>query len=197
MGYTTEFKGTFTLDRPLTQEHANYLNKFNQTRRMLRDSNLAEMLPDPTRLAVNLPIGNDGEYFTGGSESNDIKDKSILNHNAPPKSQPGLWCEWIPTDTNDGIQWSDMEKFYHYVEWIEYIIKHFLQRWNYILNGSVTWKGEDKKDRGEIVIKDNVVEIKADKKMLQKREKEQKQYEQIMNRLVSNLQDGVILGKTN
>lgn len=37
MGYTTEFQGQFDLNKPLTQELANYLNNLSGTRRMKRN----------------------------------------------------------------------------------------------------------------------------------------------------------------
>jgi hypothetical protein len=34
MGYHTDFNGSLELDKPLTDEHREYLNAFNGTRRM-------------------------------------------------------------------------------------------------------------------------------------------------------------------
>ena len=39
MGYTTDFNGSLTLSKPLTEEQFNYINKFSETRRMKRDVN--------------------------------------------------------------------------------------------------------------------------------------------------------------
>ena len=192
MGYTTEFAGRFNLDRPLTPEHATYLNRFNQTRRVQRNAELAETLPDSTRLAVNLPIGIEGEYFVGSNE----KDASIINYNAPPKSQPGLWCDWKPTVDHRGIEWDGMEKFYYYTEWLEYYLKNFIIPWGYTLNGTISWQGEDETDQGEIMVKDNVMEVVADKKVLRKQKKTMDQYQTITNRLLSALGNNVVvLGK--
>lgn len=60
MGYTTDFHGSFNLDKPLKKEHKNYLLKFAETRRMKRKSKIVETLPDPIREAVGLPIGEEG-----------------------------------------------------------------------------------------------------------------------------------------
>ncbi len=49
------------------------------------------------------------------------------------------------------------EKFYHYTEWLEYIIEHFLKPWGYVLNGSVEWRGEDDADLGVIYVHQNRV----------------------------------------
>lgn len=158
MGYTTEFSGSFRLDRPLAAEHAAYLHKFNQTRRMKRDSVIAAHLADPVRIAAGLPVGVDGCYFVGGlGFAGQSDDASVLDHNHPPEGQPGLWCQWMPSDEATAIVWDRGEKFYSYVEWIIYLIDNFLAPWGYRLNGTVRWKGEDSDDRGRIVIKNNIV----------------------------------------
>ncbi len=165
MGYSTDFNGSFELDKPLTDEHRTYLELFNNTRRMRRDAAKAELLDDPARLAVGLPIGDEGGYFVGalGCAGQD-KDDSILDYNSPPKGQPGLWCQWMPDDGgDDAIVWDQGEKFYNFVEWLEYIVEHFLKPWGYVLNGEVEWDGEDRDDIGRIVVKDNVVETQYGK----------------------------------
>ncbi len=65
MGYTTVFRGHFSLDRPLTPEEAAYLHDFARTRRVRRESSKTELRPDPVRTAVGLPVGIEGGYFVG------------------------------------------------------------------------------------------------------------------------------------
>ena len=156
MGYTTDFTGKFTLDRVMSEEHAAYLNKFADTRRMQRNVKLAVKLGDPVRKAVGLPVGEQGSYFVG---EDDFHGESVINGNKPPADQPGLWCQWEVTNNRKDIEWDRGEKFYGYVEWIQYIIDHFLKLWGYKLNGEVTWSGEDLDDLGAIVIVDNVVNV--------------------------------------
>lgn len=159
MGYSTEFTGRFDLDKPLKAEHKAYLQKFSGTRRMERDDKKTATRPDPIREAVGLPAGPDGCYFVGESGFRG-QDTSfdLLDYNKCPLGQPSLWCDWVPTEDGHGIEWDGREKFYHYVEWIEYLIEHFLEPWGYILNGEVKWQGESMEDRGKIVITDNHVE---------------------------------------
>ena len=164
MGYHTEFNGEFHLDKPLTKAHTNYLNAFSVTRRMKRDPKIAETLPDPIREAVGLPIGIEGEYFVGNSNDNNFgqtSDKSIIDDNNPPSTQPGLWCHWIPDPYNDAqydmIGWDEGEKFHDYIDCIKYLMEDFLKPWGYVVNGSVEWRGEDLSDNGVISVKNNVV----------------------------------------
>lgn len=162
IGYTTDFEGRFNLDKPLTEAHKAYLVAFASTRHMQRDGAVYK-LPDPLREAVNLPAGPNGEYYVAGTDGFDFgstKNASILDHNSPPRSQPGLWCQWVPSEDGKGIEWDGGEKFYAYTEWLKYIVDNFLKPWGYKLNGTVKWEGEESGDIGKIVVKDNAVTTK-------------------------------------
>jgi hypothetical protein len=113
---------------------------------------------DSIREAVLLPIGGDGEYFTGAVGFAGQEDgPCVLDFNRPPGSQPGLWCHWVPTKDRKGLEWDGGEKFYHYVEWLEYLIEHFLTPWGYVVSGTVKWSGEEEEDNGTIFVENNVV----------------------------------------
>lgn len=160
MGYDTKFDGEFEVDPPLTNSHRKYLEDFSNTRRMKRDPEIAKTLHDPVRETVELPLGPEGSYFVGGGGFHgQDRDDSITDYNYPPEGQPGLWCKWAPTSDGEYIAWNGVEKFYDYVEWLEYLIQHFLQPWGYSLNGEVTWKGEDSGDMGKIIVKNNEVTV--------------------------------------
>jgi hypothetical protein len=171
MGYTTNFTGEFTVTPTLVPEHIAYLKKFNETRRMKRNPDLTKLRPDTVRIEARLPVGADGGYFVGalgdygqeatlsGSGTSLLAD-DIVDQNSPSSDQPGLWCQWVPDDSGEYITWDGGEKFYHYVEWISYLIEHFLGPWGYTLNGSVYWQGEDSDDIGEIFIENSLVRIK-------------------------------------
>jgi hypothetical protein len=161
MGYDTTFEGWFDLNKPLTEAHKNYLNRFSKTRRMKRDEAKAAELEDPIREAVSLPVGPEGCYFVGaGGLYGQDKDESVIEYNYPPSNQPGLWCQWIPNEDGTQIRWDEGEKFYSYVKWLEYMIKHLLNPWGYTLNGKVRWQGEDMYDLGTITVKNNKVTTK-------------------------------------
>lgn len=162
MGYHTDFGGQFKLDKPMLPEHVAYIRQFNETRRMKRKANVAETLPDPKRLAVKLPIGNEGAYFVGGTGfAGQDNDASVLDHNAPPKGQPGLWCQWTATEDGQFIEWDGGEKFYNYIEWLQYIVDNFLIPWGYKITGTVEWHGEDHGDMGRIIVKNNKITVKT------------------------------------
>lgn len=146
MGYTTDFKGILKLDHKLDVETHAFLKKLANTRRMKRK------LPST--------FGVEGEFYVdGGGMMGQDHDESVIDYNSPPSTQPGLWCQWVPTEDGTGIEWDGGEKFYNYVEWLEYIISKVLAPKNYKLSGKISWRGEDFDDRGTITVKDNAITI--------------------------------------
>ena len=172
MGITTVFKGSFVLSVPLAPEQRLYLTCFSQTRRVKRSVEHLQELADPIRTAVGLPLGSEGAYFVGQDSpySIPLDDTSVVDLNTPPEGQPGLWCQWVPTDDGTAITWNGGDSFYYYVEWIEYLVEHFLAPWGHVLNGTVSWECDEAHcwsdeamdlvpcvERGEIVIQNNIV----------------------------------------
>lgn len=169
MGYTIDFNGSFKLNKTLDETTKTFLEKFAEIRHMVRK--------------VGPEYGIEGEFYVAGTgDFGQDKDKNIVDYDTPPSTQPGLWCQWVPTEdgnyiewdgsekfynyvvTRDGgyhrnleSEWDGGEKFYNYVEWLEYIIRNFLAPKGYVLNGTVQWQGEGIGDVGRIVVKDNVV----------------------------------------
>ena len=155
MGYTTEFEGKFTVTPPLDANQVAYLNAFSKTRRMKRREDLAYTLQDPIREAVGLPIGTEAEFFVGGGGFlGQDRDPSIAEYNIPPRTQPSLWCQWVPTDDGDAVEWNESEKFYCYTEWLNYIIANMLTPWGRTISGRVLYRGEELRDVGAIEIVD-------------------------------------------
>lgn len=163
MGYTTDFTGRLKIGHPekklMTAAQVAYINNFSKSRRMKRDANKAETLSDPIREAVGLPIGIEGGYYVGSADQNygQNKDSSVIDSNSPPQGQPGLWCQWVVNPLSAELIWDGGEKFYSYVEWLNYLIEHFFQPWGFVLNGSIDWQGEERKDRGTIIVINNKV----------------------------------------
>ena len=164
MGYTTDFEGKFNLDRALLPEHSAYLAAFSNTRRMKRDAAAVADIVDELRDDAGLPVGDDGGYFVGagGLHGQDCSS-DVVAYNLPPNGQPGLWCQWEPDEGRTAIEWNGAEKFYSYVEWLEYLIEHFIGPWGYELNGEVAWQGEEPDDRGVLCVKGNKVQAIQDR----------------------------------
>ena len=146
MGYTTDFSGRFELNKQLSPKMAQYLKLFNETRRMQRNTDEV--------------FGVQGEFFVfGGGSFGQDREPNIVNFNEPPSTQPSLWCQWTPSYDLMAIEWDCGEKFYNYTEWLVYLIHKILVPNGYVLNGVVTWQGEEIGDVGEIFVEDNKVFI--------------------------------------
>lgn len=163
MGYTTDFDGRVEIVPPLNREEVEFLKKFNESRRMNRAK---------------------GPYYVdGGGMMGQARESDIYDYNSPPEGQPGLWCQWTPTEDGTAIEWDGGEKFYSSDAWMKYLIEHFLKpgafakdklpflQANHIVNGEIEAQGEDADDRWKLVVKNNEVYVLEDHVVYKKRKK--------------------------
>jgi len=158
MGYTTDFSGTLKLNRQLTVSEKNFLDKLASTRRMVRD--------------VDPKYGVEGEFYIESvNDFGQDHEPNIVDYNRPPKTQPSLWLQWVPTEDGMGIEWDGSEKFYNYVEWLQYLIEkvfpYILRPGDepLVLNGDIKWEGEDRDDFGMISVRNNIITIHEGRKV--------------------------------
>lgn len=145
MGYTTEFEGHFTIDRPVDEDTYKLLRGISETRRMRRD--------------VGPEYEDEGEFYIDGTGSRGQgRDDNIIDYNMPPATQPSLLIQ----EDRQTIAWDGIENFYEYVEWLEYLINWILYPEGYVVNGEVRWQGEEHDDRGTIIVTDNRVRAVTD-----------------------------------
>jgi hypothetical protein len=146
MGYTTDFEGSFIIDKTVDEETAKLLKGLANTRRMKRNVQ---------------GFGVEGEFYVDGKRfARQGEEDNILNYNAPPKTQPSLWCHWLLQDDNKTIEWDGGEKFYEYIEWMEYLIKTILKPRGYSVSGEVKWFGQEREDAGIINVNKNRIQIR-------------------------------------
>lgn len=152
MGYTTEFEGRFNLNKKIEDKHSLFLSNYTKTRHCSYKVKASKCMNN-----VNILPGEFGEFFAPDNADyyNSRYERFITEMNNNPNT-PGLWCHWVPTEDSLGIEWDGGEKFYDYVEWLNFIIKHFLTPWGYELSGSVHFQGEDPNDFGILKVKDNL-----------------------------------------
>jgi hypothetical protein len=154
MGYSTDFYGFWRLTPALSLAQTDYLQKFARTRRVKRDPDAIE---NNRRLAaIGLNLGVDAEHFVDVED----EDKSIVDLNLPPGSQPSLWCQWRVNDRGDRLEHTGREKFDGYVEWLDYLVEHFFSPWGIKINGLVKYEGDMLLDAGTIEIIDNRIEVR-------------------------------------
>lgn len=73
--------------------------------------------------------------------------------------RPQGYCKWNLTEDLKGLAWDGGEKFYSYIEWLEWIIKRILRPAKIEINGAVEYQGEFVGDCGAIIVKANQVRL--------------------------------------
>ena len=115
MAYCTNFVGRFELNRQLTEAEYAYLLEFSYTNRIKRDCNIFNLIPDPIREAVGLPLGIDGEYFVSSVKNFVPPDGGrVMYYYCPPISQPGLFCYWFPSLDGKHLEEPVIDKIFYY-----------------------------------------------------------------------------------
>lgn len=107
MGYTTDFIGHVDIEPRLNEHEIAYLTAFSESRRCERPG---------------------GPYDVPGNPR--AEDPSCLpgnGYNRPPLGQPSLWCDWVPCRDGCCLAYNGAERFYGAVEWLRYLIEHFLR----------------------------------------------------------------------
>lgn len=102
--------------------------------------------------------------FTGKFEINELPPTEVvvaLNaldnfDGRDTAGTPGSYNGWQLTKDCRFIEWDGIEKFYYYVEWLEYICTAILEPAGLKLNGTVKYAGEDIEDVGILTVTDNV-----------------------------------------
>ena len=76
---------------------------------------------------------------------------------------PGLYCQWIPSEDGNHLEWDGNEKFYSYIDWLKYLMENILIPRGYVLSGETEWVGEEHGDFGKIVVENNEINVKQGK----------------------------------
>lgn len=166
MGYTTDFIGRVKIDPPLNADEISYLTSFAETRRMHREA---------------------GPYYTASDGfRGQGHDGDVIDYNSPGPEQPGLWCQWVPTEDGTALEWDGGEKFYYAEEWMRYLIDTFLKpdaavyselggehnvdgriypiefnnfAFDHVVNGVIEAFGEESGDIWRLTVTNNVVKV--------------------------------------
>jgi hypothetical protein len=144
MGYTTDFEGSMTITPALEPQQVAFINALMETRRMAR--NVDESI-----------YGDQGEFYIGKGNGGQDNELNIADYNHAPRTQPGLWCNWVISEDGTELAWDGGEKFYDYTEWIEYMITKIFMPLDRKLEGEIMYSGEDCSDAGKIVARDNKI----------------------------------------
>lgn len=101
MGYTTDFKGHFVFNRPLDDETCKLLTGLAATRRVKRKFRQTD------------GYGIDGEFYCSDQEPIDQQTgkviRNIVDDNEPPRTQPSLCLQWVPSADRKELHWDGGE----------------------------------------------------------------------------------------
>lgn len=67
------------------------------------------------------------------------------------------YFQWVPADTFEHIVWDREEKFYKYVEQLQWLCGDWLDQRGILANGALHWAGEETGDTGTITVTANAV----------------------------------------
>ncbi len=71
---------------------------------------------------------------------------------------PDGYNQWVITEDREHIEWDGNEKFYDYVEWLQWLIDNKFKPAGLTLSGSVKYSGEELEDCGTLKVIDGRVE---------------------------------------
>jgi len=157
--------GFFQLSRPLRDSEMAFLNAFSQMPRQKLDVVKVQEVfqgeygnPFPKRKGKDV-YGEEGEYYVGSLLATH-KVEAVVGDEAPA-TQPSSWCHWCAERTR--LLWDGEEEFEKPVEWLRYVIKHFLDPWGIAVDGAVQWQGFDvPHDRGTISVWSSKIHVHQD-----------------------------------
>lgn len=159
MGYTTDFIGNFAVKENVDDDFIEYINNFSKSRRLKRNPDIIKTIyPFWQLMCFDGKLGTEGEYFVNTVNMGQVYDDSIIDYNSPASTQPGLWCQWIIKKENGKcyLEWDGGEKFYSYVDWLNYLINNFFGPKHYHLTGCILAIGESEADAKYIIINNNI-----------------------------------------
>jgi hypothetical protein len=80
------------------------------------------------------------------------------------KTKIDAYFQWVPAETFEHIVWDGEEKFYSYVEQLQWLCSDWLDQRGITANGILHWQGEETGDTGTITVVDNRVIAQSDGK---------------------------------
>ncbi len=107
------------------------------------------------QLEISKPLDDSAVSAIG-----DLNKISFASENKEGKKlgQPESRCQWVVAPDKKHIVWDGNEKFYYYMEWLEYIVRNILEPKGYMVSGELMAEGEDvQNDVSKITVKNNKI----------------------------------------
>jgi hypothetical protein len=116
MGYTTDFIGHLDIHPPLNDAEQAYLKAYAASPRTGTEQSPYAVPGNPA-----------AEEFEPRELPIATKPRRVRPRYSPADRPPGPWCGWVPGWCGDCLTFDGKEKFYEPVEWLRYLIDHFLR----------------------------------------------------------------------
>ena len=87
----------------------------------------------------------------------EYSEELYAKYTETPETIPKSYLQWVPNKDGTGIVWNGGEKFYDYIHWLRWLIKHYLKPHGLVLNGKVEWRGDELEDIGIMYARNNVI----------------------------------------
>lgn len=159
MGYNTDFDGEIKINPALPKDIANYIRDFSRVKHIKRDPEVVPSLNDGKGLSYcfNGNPGPDGCYYIGKDESLGTGEEEL--------DGLSLWCDFTVSQDGSEIMWNQSSRTIKALEWISFLINHFIAPFGHVCNGTIECCGDNFDDKWEICVENNEVtrnEIIAD-----------------------------------
>jgi hypothetical protein len=102
---------------------------------------------------------------------------------------PAIFCDWDISEDGTTILCEEYAFGSEYDEWLEYIIKNYLEPWGRTLSGEADWDGDETIDSGTLTVKVNVVTSVSISEQIDASEKESRELLEGINKLLSLVPD--------
>jgi hypothetical protein len=116
MGYTTDFIGHFDIYPPLNDAEQAYLTAYARSRR-----------EGTEHAPYAVPANPAAEEFPPPGRPVAAPSSGVNPRVSALDRPPGIWCGWVPGWCGDCLAYDGIEKFYQPVDWLRYLIEHFLR----------------------------------------------------------------------
>lgn len=155
MGYSTSFYGTIDISPALSEDMFKYIRKFSNVRHVKRDVATIPSLNDGEGLSFcfNGNPGTDGCYYVGEDRTVD----SPTSDADEPLDGLSHWCDFSVSTTGDALVWTKCSDTKNGLEWITFLIEHFLKPLGHVCNGKMECQGDEFDDQWELCVENNKV----------------------------------------
>lgn len=148
LGLLYKIEGRFRIEPRLKIEQIRYLRKFSARSKRGYHPEECSRYEDPIRIRAGIPeVGSGGQYYTGDNECFFGMVESPF---------PSSRCTWNVSGCGNYIVSNEAMARHPAAEWMQYIVQHFMVRWDRTVNGSALVEEIHPSRKGRVIVENNV-----------------------------------------